>query len=183
MARAPVFFAASAGIAGTLIGLLFVAISLRPDRVIGPEAEDVYAVRASLALTAFLNALSVSLFALIPTFSPAGAATVVAAVGLGIVAAAIVRLVPSVRAAELHIRELSFLVGLAIAFCVQLVAAIQLDVNERDSGSLHTICVVVVVCFILGIERAWELVGGPRLRLIPALRQRRREHEEEGPRA
>jgi 4-amino-4-deoxy-L-arabinose transferase-like glycosyltransferase len=177
MARAPVFFAASAGIAGTLIGLLFVAISLRPERVIGPEAEDVYSARASLALTAFLNALVVSLFGLIPRFSPGGAATAVAVIGLGIVAAAILRLAPSVRAAELHVRELGFLLGLAIAFGVQLVAAIQLDVDESRMGSLQTICIVVVVCFVLGIQRAWELVGGPRLRLFGALAERRRERD------
>jgi hypothetical protein len=180
MATAPGFFAAAAGIAGALIGLLFVAVSVRPERVIGPEAEDVYAVRASLALVAFTNALVVSLFGLIPDFSPAVAATVVAAVGLSFITGALVRLVPSVRAAELHLRELGFLTGLAIAFGVQLVAAIELDIDNADKSSLQTICVVVVVCFLLGIERAWELVGGPRVGLMSSLRQRR-EREREGP--
>jgi hypothetical protein len=179
MASAPEFFAASAGIAGALIGLLFVAISLRPERVIGPEAEDVYAVRASLSLVAFSNALVVSLFGLIPEFSPAGAATIVAIVGLTFIIGALVRLMPSVRTAELHLRELGFLAGLAIAFAVQLVAAIELDVNDRDHGSLQTICIVVVVCFLLGIERAWELVGGPRVGLASSLAGRRREREAE----
>jgi len=179
MATAPAFFAASAGIAGALIGLLFVAISLRPERVIGPEAKDVYAVRASLSLVAFTNALVVSLFGLIPQFSPAGAATVVAVLGVGFIVGALVRLMPSVRAAELHLRELGFLAGLAIAFVVQLVAAIELDVDERDLSSLHTICIVVVVCFLLGIERAWELVGGPRVGLVSSWSARRREREGE----
>ena len=182
MASAHEFFAASAGIAGALIGLLFVAISLRPERVIGPEAEDVYSVRASLALIAFSNALVVSLFGLIPEFSPAGAATVVSIIGLSFILGALLRLVPSVRAAELHLRELGFLAGLAIAFAVQLVAAIELDVDSSDTSSLHTICIVVVVCFVLGIERAWELVGGPRVGLFSSLRHRRDERETGEPR-
>jgi hypothetical protein len=182
MASAPEFFAASAGIAGALIGLLFVAISVRPERVIGPDAEDVYAVRASLALIAFSNALVVSLFGLIPGYSPGGAATVVAVVGLVFILGATARLMPSVRAAELHLRELGFLVGLGIAFAVQLVAAIELDADDGDMGSLHWICIVVVVCFVLGIERSWELVGGPRVGLFNTLAQRRRaEREPDGP--
>jgi hypothetical protein len=174
MASAHEFFAASAGVAGALIGLLFVAISVAGERVLGPEALEVHSVRAAAALTAFTNALAVSLFGLIPSFSPGGAATVVAILGLIFMAGALLRLIPSARAGEIQVRELSFLIGLLAVFAFQLVAAIHLDENEADVEALHTICIIVAVCFLLGIARSWELVGGPSVGLWTLVLNNRR---------
>ncbi len=174
MASAHGFFAASAGVAGALIGLLFVAISVAPDRVLGPEASDLHAVRAAQALTAFTNALTVSLFGLIPDFSPATAALVVSVVGFSFIAGALVRLVPLARAGEIRTGELGFLFSLLIVFVIQLVAAIALNRHEGNREALHIICVLVAVCFLIGIARSWELVGGPNVGVLSLLGRRDR---------
>jgi hypothetical protein len=168
-ASAHEFFAASASVAGALIGLLFVAISVAPERVLGPDASEVHGVRAAATLTAFTNALTVSLFGLIPSYSVGGAATAVAGVGLLFVVRALVGVAPGWRAKRVRLRDFTFLLGLIVVFIIQLIAAIELDRNRADAGSLHTICILVVVCFLLGIERAWELVGGPKFNLFGTL--------------
>ena len=59
-------FVAIAGAAGALTGLLFVALSVAPRPHAGQQPDVIRQVRAGAALLAFTNALSVSLFGLVP---------------------------------------------------------------------------------------------------------------------
>src|ERR1700733_9028318 len=97
-ASAHQFFSACASVGGALIGLLFVAISVAPERILGPDASDVHGVRAVATLTAFTNALTVVLFGLIPGFHAGDAAMVVAILGLLFIAGALMRVFPGWRA-------------------------------------------------------------------------------------
>jgi hypothetical protein len=60
------FFAASVGSAAALIGLLFVAISLAPEKVFGLEAHPHRRANAERTFTALVNVFFVSLVALLP---------------------------------------------------------------------------------------------------------------------
>jgi hypothetical protein len=64
------FFAASVGAAAALIGLLFVAISVAPERTFGPAAEIERRLNAERAFTALGNVFFVSLGALLPNAAP-----------------------------------------------------------------------------------------------------------------
>jgi hypothetical protein len=157
------FFTASASVAGALIGLLFVAISVASDRLRAERDGQVHRIRAVAALTAFTNSLSVSLFSLIPGHKIGPTAISVAAVGLTFVVAALMSLIRLRQVRWATVRDALFLVGLAFTFVIQLLSGVDVTAHPRNSGDVDTIAILVVVCFLLGIARSWELIGGPSI--------------------
>ena len=157
------FFIASASVAGALIGLLFVAISVSAGRLAEDrEGTQIHRIRASAALTAFLNALVVSLLALIPGHKIGPATVAVAIVGFLFVAAALLSLVRLHQARWRTLREAVFLVGLVVTFVVQFIQGIEISLHPADSGAVNTVAILVTLNFLAGIDRAWELIGGPQ---------------------
>jgi hypothetical protein len=178
------FFVASGSAAGTLIGLLFVAISVASERLRQREAgAQLHRIGAAAALTAFTNALAVSLFALIPGHKIGPAATAVAAGGLAFVAAALLSLYRIRRVRWAALRHGLLLLGLAVTFVVQLTQGIDVITQPGDSGAVNTIAVLVIVCFLIGIARAWALIGGPSIGITREVTAifRNHDHDTDGP--
>ena len=74
------FFGGCATVAGALIGLLFVAISVSPEKLAGDKASADHQVKAGAAFSALVNTLVMALIALLPGVSlgPASIALAVA---------------------------------------------------------------------------------------------------------
>jgi hypothetical protein len=157
------FFAASAGVAGALIGLLFVALSVAHGRPGSDMGSQTHRVRASAALTSFTNALTVSLFALVPGIELRWPAFVVGVLGLLFVAGSLLSLRRLRHTHPVAPRDTVFLAGLLATFGLQLYYALRLLSNAHDVGAARGIAVIVIVCFLIGIARSWELVGGPTI--------------------
>lgn len=170
------FYGAASGVAGALIGLLFVALSVVSERTAESGFMQSHKIRAGAALIAFTNALGVSLFSLIYGSGAGTSVLIFAVVGLGFVClstAAMFRERSSgsgkVGGWSSAIVSLVLLTVLAGAFAAQLAYAILLLKRPGSLSYDRNIATLVVVFFLIGILRAWELIGGPSVGLFGAL--------------
>ena len=158
------FFVGCASVAGALIGLLFVAISVATARLTqGTAKAQLHRIRASAALTAFTNSLAVSLFALIPGHKIGYTAMAVGIAGLTFVAAALISLARVRHLRLANLRDALFLIGLATVFVFQVIQGWDVADNANDTGAVDTIAILVVICFLGGIARSWELIDAPSI--------------------
>jgi hypothetical protein len=143
----------------------------------------VHQVRASAALTSFTNALAISLFALIPGVGIAWTAFIVGVLGLTFVAASLLSLLRLRGSRPGTMRDATFLAGQVVIFILQIRYGLALIARSDDSGAARAIAILVVVCFLIGIVRSWELVGGPSFGIFSeliTLFRTRRERRGEG---
>ena len=172
------FFAASAGVSGALIGLLFVAISVSAERLAKEGAQSQpHRIRAAAALTAFTNALTISLFGLLPGEKIGWTSIAVSVIGITFIAATLLSLVRLRQVNMRTARDLLFLVGLIVVFAIQLAEGWAVTAHPADSAGVDTIAFEVVLFFLIGVSRAWELIGGPDIAIAREVTELVRQRE------
>ncbi len=174
------FFGACAAVAGTLIGLLFVAISVSPHKNVGMRAPLAFQIQAGAAFTALTPALVVSLFALLPGQS-LGIIAVITAVG---------GLSPTIGMTVLSWRghagrrELAGLIvipALGALYTWQLINGADLIRHHGDLNAIQSQGIMVVIFFLIAIARAWRLIGVHDTGLAAVIGDLVREHEQTTP--
>jgi hypothetical protein len=153
-------FTAVATCAAGLTGLLFVAISVGPREDSANRPAVIQQIRAASALLAFTNALSVSLFGLVSVNSAGYAGISAGAIGLLFIAASVRSIVTSPDvSAEQAFRQVGLIVLLFLAFGGEVACGIGLTTNETAVFGPNYLSYVLIVLLLVGIARAWELVG------------------------
>lgn len=162
------FFTASAGAGATLVGLLFVAVSVAPERVFGKAARFEHQLVASSAFTALINAFFISLGAIIPSSSYTGTGTVVLVMGAIALVNSVALGVNLIRrtALETTLRSAALVVASLVLYGWEVASALQLLRAPSDASPVFTICGLLVGVYGFGIVRAWQLIGADRRGLI-----------------
>jgi hypothetical protein len=140
--------------------LLFVALSVAPRSVRASRRHVIQQVRAAAALLAFNNALAVSLFGLVPQTNVGYPAAALGVIGI-LFAAAAARsvIVAAPRTRRQWLSQISLLNLLLVIFGTELVCAIYLLIHPSSTEPVQLISYALVTSLIVGIARAWELVG------------------------
>ena len=149
------FFSGSVTVAGALVGLLFVALSLSPERLRDARSVEHQAIAAT-AFTALVDALFVSLIALQPGGGLDYGAVIFGALGLSSTFGLALRLWRSRHLGHLSNRWPFFLGIIMAVYTAQLVSGI---VPATPAGAADRAATFVYVLFSVGIARAWQLLG------------------------
>jgi hypothetical protein len=153
-------FATIAGSSATLTGLLFVAVSLSnrsSNRT--SHVAVVNEVRASAALLAFTSALAVSLYGLVPGNNVGYPAVTAGVIGIVFTAAGMRSILGTTKDRRLLSRQLGLFVLLLTVFGFELAGGVRLLVDRHNAGALDMVSDVLIASLLVGVARAWELVG------------------------
>jgi small-conductance mechanosensitive channel len=124
-------------------------------------------LRASSAFTCFSNTLVVSLFSLMPAHNAGSVLISVSIVGLLAMTRSLLRLLRLEREHQRANRgDGGFVVVQTLWFIGQLIVGALLNFGHGDRTDLYEwMAILVVVFFLTGIGRSWQLIGGPELSL------------------
>lgn len=148
------FLTATATAAAALIGLLFVAVSVRDETIFGAKATGGGEALAITAFSGLVNSFVVSLLGLVPGANIGVAATVMAVLNV----VTIIRL-----HSRLHWARSSIALLIAVvAYLFQLVYGIVLLVNPHHQ-EIENLSYIIFATLIVSLQRAWALLKGKHL--------------------
>jgi hypothetical protein len=176
------FFAASAGAGAALMGLLFVAVSIAPERTVGSTASLVRQASSFTVFTAMANAFFVSLSALVPKANVGYAALALSLIGIVSTLSLSVRLSLRGLTWTNALPRFTLVAASFTAYGFELYDSIRLLVDASDVSAVDAITTLMLAIYGIGLVRAWELIGAHRqgflLAWLSPLREEEKEREE-----
>ncbi len=152
------FFTGTATMAGALVGLLFVALSVSPAQLRGVHASLEHQAIASTVFTALTDALFISLIALQPGAGLAYGGVILGGIGLTSSLGLAVRLWRG-RVTRGLSRRWPYLLGfIIVTYAAQVITAL---VIRAEGAEANLTAAFVYIMFATGIGRSWELIGLP----------------------
>jgi hypothetical protein len=155
------FFIASASAGAALLGLLFVSISISPEDKIAEDAPIERRTSAQGALTLLINAFFLSLASLLPS-NFGIPVTIFATLSFVLTLQNSINLLrPHPDASKLSSRLFIALANL-LTYVAQGYYGILLIMNPNNPVPVFALTNLLLVVYVLGIVRAWQLLGGVR---------------------
>jgi len=162
------YFGAIANAGGALIGLLFVAMSINPERVSG-AAHPMRRRLASSTFTALAYGFFISIAALVPG----------ANVGYVTLLMSLIGVVSNAESAWHEVRDqhadrvsrprrltllwILVIVSLSVGlYTYEAVLAVLLIIHPHDVAFVGDLTTVLMAIYGIGLTRAWQLLGAPR---------------------
>jgi hypothetical protein len=144
------FMITSAGAAAAMIGLLFVAISLRSDIVFGENAPARVKTLAGSSFTGLVNAFSLSLLAIIPSTN--------IGVGMIILAVACLYSTWNLHSHALGATQYRLIALTTLTYLAQFAGGVTLLARPHSSWIVNGLSYVIFASFVLSLTRAWQLI-------------------------
>lgn len=163
------FFAVMAGVGGTLFGLIFIAITIRPEVARSDQSSLFRQFQVASSYTALLNPLVISLFALVPHATIGNITTVMSSIGLANGILMGIALVQNSMHWTKKVGSGVVILGGLLIYGFELFYAIRLTTIPQDLPTLYSLTTLLVVIYLYGIARAWDLVGTRQFHLRDAL--------------
>ncbi len=158
------FFLASAGIGATLVGLIFVAVSIAPEHIVQGNAPIERRAMAASSFTALLNAFFISLGALIPGII--GSLTLVmSALGLTTSSLLAWNLLKERERWQNVVRRVFLILVSFIIYGFEFYYAILIIKEPDNVGNFYTLAALLLAVYGIGLTRAWQLLGARRFGL------------------
>ncbi len=163
------FFAAMAGVGATLFGLIFLAVSMKPESTLADNAPVMRQVQVASSYTALLNPLVISLIALVPHNTIGLVTLIMSSIGLTNTLIMSLSLVRGPYSWAEGLRRGIFSLGSFLIFGFEFLYAIRLLLSPTDLSSFETLTSLLVTIYLYGIARAWDLIGARQFDLHEVL--------------
>lgn len=163
------FFTTLATVGATLFGLIFVVISIKPEVAHAENASVMHQVQIASSYSALLNPLVISLMALMPQATIGNTTLIMSAIGLFNTIIMGIFLLRDSRGWVKQRNTIIFIVASLTMYGFEIFYAIQLKIDPGDISTLENLAVVLIIIYIYGVARAWDLVGARQFHIQEVL--------------